>query len=418
MSLGVIATLTAVGVATNVISRKIAGDPDMPAQIGSGTSPSLSPGPEMDIAPVAGSEVQEFGDFQFENLAKPEDGQQEMILNQLQQAGVDVADLDQYGLAGMAVGGYLNRANGGNINLGIGNLTGEDDLLKALQEAGLVSADAPEMTTGVLDVDFSEIEMPDPEDLMEEQMFADLSPEITPPELPEMELSRLEKMEQFIEGQDPMVSAAMYKGLGDIGTAIFQRLLGGKDKPRGSLVKTETLPGNAARRRSKLKMNPIGGSTVTFANEGTALQKSMDINEIIEMLAQSNTQRGRDISDKDREFYSQLLEGATETDVANLLAQSNTQRGRSISDKDLEFYRSIAQGMENGGKVLQRPMFMPHGGAMHGPGGPKDDLIPVMASNGEYMLSKAAVDAAGDGSHAMGIARLDAFNKAGNKRYG
>ena len=70
------------------------------------------------------------------------------------------------------------------------------------------------------------------------------------------------------------------------------------------------------------------------------------------------------------------------------------------------------------GKVLQRPMFMPHGGPMRGPGGPKDDLIPVMASNGEYMLSKAAVDAAGNGSHAKGIAVLDKFNNMGNKRYG
>jgi len=42
----------------------------------------------------------------------------------------------------------------------------------------------------------------------------------------------------------------------------------------------------------------------------------------------------------------------------------------------------------------------------------------VMASNGEYMLSKAAVDQAGGGSHAMGIANLEKFNKAGNKRYG
>ena len=31
---------------------------------------------------------------------------------------------------------------------------------------------------------------------------------------------------------------------------------------------------------------------------------------------------------------------------------------------------------------------------------------------------KAAVDAAGGGSHAKGLARLDAFNKMGNKRYG
>ena len=92
MSLAVVATAVAVNVASNAISRKIAGDPEMPAQIGSGTSPSLSPGPEMEINPVAGSQVQEFGDFQFEDLASPEDGQQEMILNQLQQAGIDEAD--------------------------------------------------------------------------------------------------------------------------------------------------------------------------------------------------------------------------------------------------------------------------------------------------------------------------------------
>ena len=75
------------------------------------------------------------------------------------------------------------------------------------------------------------------------------------------------------------------------------------------------------------------------------------------------------------------------------------------------------------GGVLDRQMFQPSqetytGGPMNGPGGPKDDLIPVMASNGEYMLSKAAVDAAGEGSHAMGIANLNRFNEMGNKRYG
>jgi hypothetical protein len=107
---------------------------------------------------------------------------------------------------------------------------------------------------------------------------------------------------------------------------------------KGSTVRTQTLPGNSARRRStQMNIQPIGGSKVTFANQGQA---------------------------------------------------------------------------------LKRPMFMPQGGQMRGPGGPKDDLIPVMASNGEYMLSKAAVDAAGNGSHAKGLARLDAFNKMGNKRYG
>jgi len=80
-------------------------------------------------------------------------------------------------------------------------------------------------------------------------------------------------------------------------------------------------------------------------------------------------------------------------------------------------YRGVADG-----GVLGRSMFaqnyMPHGGAMQGPGGPKDGLIPVMASDGEYMLSKAAVDQAGGGNHARGIANLEQFNNMGNRRYG
>ena len=79
----------------------------------------------------------------------------------------------------------------------------------------------------------------------------------------------------------------------------------------------------------------------------------------------------------------------------------------------------------NGGKVdgvLDRRMFaanpMLDGGDIRGPGGPKDDLIPVMASNGEFMLSKAAVDQAGGGNHSKGIAMLEQFNNLGNRRYG
>jgi len=228
----------------------------------------------------------------------------------------------------MAVGGYLNRANGGNLGL-----------MALLKEQGLIPEDKPESLSGVVDVDFSEIAEPKPEDLLEEQMMADINFEMPDVPMPENPLTNLQKVESFIDNQNPMVSEAIYSGLGSIGSALFGELFGLNDKKRkGSLVKTETLPGNSNRRRSQLdKISPIGGSSVTFANEG---------------------------------------------------------------------------------KVLQRPMFMPQGGPMRGPGGPKDDLIPVMASNGEYMLSKAAVDAAGGGSHAKGVAVLDKFNKMGNKRYG
>jgi hypothetical protein len=145
--------------------------------------------------------------------------------------------------------------------------------------------------------------------------------------------TKLDEVGYWAENNPEMANA----GIGALRDVVFA-LMTDQPEQKGSMVRTQTLPGNSNRRRDNLSnIQPIGGSKVTFANQGQA---------------------------------------------------------------------------------LKRPMFMPQGGQMRGPGGPKDDLIPVMASNGEYMLSKAAVDAAGSGSHAQGLARLDAFNKMGNKRYG
>ena len=115
----------------------------------------------------------------------------------------------------------------------------------------------------------------------------------------------------------------------------------------------------------------------------------------------------------------------------NIVPGNGRGSGRSISNQDFRVagttvnpfsYRRLKNGGTMVDGVLDRPMFaanyMPNGGEMEGPGGPKDDLIPVMASNGEFMLSKAAVDQAGGGNHSEGIAMLEAFNELGNQRYG
>jgi hypothetical protein len=49
------------------------------------------------------------------------------------------------------------------------------------------------------------------------------------------------------------------------------------------------------------------------------------------------------------------------------------------------------------------------GGPVVGPGGPKDDAVPVMASNGEYVLPAEAVAAIGNGDHAAGVQKLNAL---------
>jgi len=321
MSFLVVAAITVGG---NLLAGKIASNRqnDPKAAIGSGTAPSLQPGADIQVTPVEGSAVQDFGDFESENMARSEEmSKQEQLLAYLASQGISP---EEFGIMGAAMGGPLYKANGGGI----------DALLKKLG-IDVESLTAPSLE-GV--VDFTKIEPVDPSspDALEISMDENqLKPSIDDLVVPEIgqEQTMLQEMSNFAAQNPEMFTT----GLGTL-SKVLGAAFADPPKRKGSIVSTQTLPGNSARRRSaQMNIQPISGSKVTFANQG---------------------------------------------------------------------------------KALQRPMFMPKGGQMRGPGGPKDDLIPVMASNGEYMLSKAAVDAAGGGSHAKGLARLDAFNKMGNKRYG
>ena len=139
----------------------------------------------------------------------------------------------------------------------------------------------------------------------------------------------------------------------------------------------------------------------------------------------------------DPEIQDQLMKGAEDVGIATiqrLVSGKQPRPGGRVKTPEAGGFQnkremqkikpiqgSQVKFAESGG-VLDRKMFaqnfMPDGGKIKGPGGPKDDLIPVMASNGEYMLSKAAVDQAGGGNHAKGVAALEAFNALGNMRYG
>ena len=313
----------AITVGGTLLSQKIASNKrnDPKGAIGTGTAPVMQPGGDIQTTPIGGSEVLDFGDFGNENMLESEEMTEEQkLLAMLQEAG-----MGPDGLASMAFGGQVQyKANGGGI----------DALLKQLG-IDVESLTAPSLE-GV--VDFTKTEPMDPysPDALEISMDQNqLKPSIDDMQIPEIgqEQNLMQQVSNYNNENPEIVNA----GIGAL-TKVLSTLTADQPKQAGSPVRTQTLPGNSARRRSaQMNISPIGGSKVTFANQGTA---------------------------------------------------------------------------------LKRPMFMPDGGQMRGPGGPKDDLIPVMASNGEYMLSKAAVDAAGNGSHAQGLARLDAFNKMGNKRYG
>jgi hypothetical protein len=311
------------------IARNTANDPK--AAIGSGTAPSLQPGGDIQITPVEGSDVQDFGNFENQNIAMSDEmTEQEQLLLMLQEAG-----MGPDGLASMAFGGQVQyKGNGGEFGIDsiFDRLNMDPELMQQLL-SGKTKQDY------LNKIDFEAVEPMDPysPDALEISMNQNqLKPSIDDMQIPEVGQEKIHFLQGISNyaGENPEMFNA---GIGAI-TKVLGAVFNDPPEQKGSMVSTQTLPGNSARRRStQMNIQPIGGSKVMFANEGTA---------------------------------------------------------------------------------LKRPMFMPQGGQMRGPGGPKDDLIPVMASNGEYMLSKAAVDAAGNGSHAKGLARLDAFNKMGNKRYG
>jgi hypothetical protein len=182
-------------------------------------------------------------------------------------------------------------------------------------------------------------------------------------------------------------------------------------------------------------MMVVGGVTNTQASSPEATTPQFSPEEIAGDLKTQNRQ------DMFKQFGKDFAMGDLPDLIGKRLKQEKTGKS-SISGrgnivpgaKGGRAYRQQRQETVNtgitpfeykamqGGGALNRQMFaqnyMPNGGDIRGPGGPKDDLIPVMASNGEYMLSKAAVDQAGGGNHAKGIANLEQFNNRGNRRYG
>jgi len=361
MGPGAIAALIAT--AGSLLSGKVQSNRGQKAAIGSGTSPSLESGAELNITPVQGTEVQDFG-AATEGFAEPKidrSAEEQQLMEDLIAAGIDPEEL---GIAGLAFGGPLYRQTGGGLeslfdlaNLDLASLSDFTGLKPPSLPYGPYQDDVRDMIlTEDYKIDFPEAKgeaprgpFPDfkPKPSKPSEIFSSTSPELSlsniliddpnvvAPVVPEGQ-GMMAQVGEWWEGQDPGVQTALVNaGTKFLTEAIFP------PEQKGSLVSTQTLPGNSSRRRAaQMNIKPIQGSVRSAADGGVL----------------------------DRQMFAQN--------------------------------------------------YMPYGGKITGPGGPKEDKIPVMASNGEYMLSKAAVDQAGSGNHAKGIAALTAFNNAGNRRYG
>tara|TARA_R100000388_G_scaffold11567_1_gene9658 strand:- start:998 stop:1771 length:774 start_codon:yes stop_codon:yes gene_type:complete len=130
--------------------------------------------------------------------------------------------------------------------------------------------------------------------------------------------------------------------------------------------------------------------------------------------------------DKQSEEVQDNIDDILSSGIIALFKQYDEPKGSQVSTRTLPAGNANRRrlqfepiGMDDGG-VLDRQMFKPMlgGGELDGPGGPKDDMIPIMASDGEFMLSKATVDMLGGGNHSKGIAALEKINNKGNRMYG
>ena len=165
-----------------------------------------------------------------------------------------------------------------------------------------------------------------------------------------------------------------------------------------------------------------GGNIHKYANGGGILSIFDNLNtmptNLIDLLKQGFTSQSEEVQD--------IIKNSLSSGLLALIRKREEPRGSVVSTRTLPAGNANRRrfqfepiGMDDGG-VLDREMFKPMigGGKLDGPGGPKDDMIPIMASDGEFMLSKATVDMLGGGNHGKGIATLEKINNKGNRMYG
>ena len=143
---------------------------------------------------------------------------------------------------------------------------------------------------------------------------------------------------------------------------------------------------------------PVGDSLLATEIEPTRLEKFQKYLDENPLVAKQLMSSGQDIG----KVLGQALGGGgkRESKVPVRAPRPRFQPGA---------IRSQRIGMEDGGSVLGRKLFL-DGGEVDGPGGPREDLVPIWASDKEYVVSHQGVKNIGGGDFEKGIAALDKVN--------
>ena len=206
----------ATAVASNVLTSKILGTDEQKAPIGTGQSAGIQAGPVLEIDPIEGSSVDEFGEFDTENFAESAQNEQDRLMELVLMEQIK----DDEGIASLAAnGGYLNRVFGGTLNV--------TDL----------PFDLPELDLSLEGMGMS-VEAPE-------------APEAT---------TALERIEMWFDSLDPETQEALMQGATKVASAGITRLVSGKQPRPGGKVQTPQAGGFQNKREMQkiklLQQNP------------------------------------------------------------------------------------------------------------------------------------------------------------------
>jgi len=155
--------------------------------------------------------------------------------------------------------------------------------------------------------------------------------------------------------------------------------------------------------------SPEGGITVAKGLEeyGVALADTPADPTEVETPTEEGLTEGQEALTK----IATTLGGILAQELINPLDEDPDPIIRAVKPKPFKTKQIRPQriGMQDGGTLLNRKMFL-GGGEVDGPGGPKEDLVPIWASDKEYVVSHKGVKRMGGGSFDKGIAALDKIN--------
>lgn len=275
----------------------------------------------------------------------------------------------------------LNRYATYGANTGIGNLGGER-LVNALNDEyrkrvdAPLQSDPPEMFLGGLLSDgFSGIS-----DLLSQLGTA---------------AGNITKIKDLFGGSKAASGAAdAAAGAGEVVSEIEQ--LSPYDQMLAKEVGLDALNQEAV--NSPVTIEPPKGESVLATEQAGRLEKFQKYLDENPLVAKQLMSSGQDIG----KVLGQALGGGgkRESKVPVRAPRPRFQPGA---------IRSQRIGMEDGGSVLGRKLFL-DGGEVDGPGGPKEDLVPIWASDKEYVVSHQGVKNMGGGDFDKGIAALDKVN--------